>query len=97
MEKIEVERTVALFVSCGVHIVLECEQDGEAPSWAKGYARVSEPVTMTFTPRSKGEIVAAQVAAVDAEINEARDRFAAKLAELQERRSNLLALTGPES
>lgn len=59
--------------------------------------RISEPVTITFKPRERGEVVASQVAGIDAEIAEARDRFARKLAELQDRRNNLLALTGPDT
>ena len=61
------------------------------------HVRISEPVTITFKPRDRGEVVASQVAGIDAEIAEARDRFARKLAELQDRRNNLLALTGPDT
>jgi len=60
-----------------------------------GYVRHSEPVTVTFVDRPAGDVIAGEVSAIDAEINEARDRFAKKLAELQDRRQSLLALTAP--
>lgn len=70
--------------------------DGDADTRCDGsYVRISEPVEITFIARDRGAIVAAQVAAVDEQINAERDKFADVIAGLQERRQTLLALTGP--
>jgi hypothetical protein len=97
---IETKRVVSLYSwRCGGSDFLSISENDCDTFSCGGYShvRVSEPVTITFKSRDPGEVVASQVAGIDEEILEARDRFARKLAELQERRQNLLALTAPVS
>lgn len=59
----------------------------------KEYVRVSEYLTITFTPRKSDEVIAAAVAAIDAEIVEAKQA----VRNLEQRKAELLALPAPEA
>jgi hypothetical protein len=59
------------------------------------YVRISEPLAVRFVARDVGEIVAAQVSAIDAEIEAERDKFQRRIDALQDRRASLLSLPAP--
>jgi len=62
-----------------------------------GYTAVSEPQTITFKPLPKEVVIAAQLEVIDAEEGRLRSELADKLAGLNARRAELLALPAPES
>ena len=65
----------------------EGEKDNE------DYVCISEPVTITFRPRKSDEVMAAAVAAIDAQIVEAQQAVRS----LEQRKAELLALPAPEA
>lgn len=91
MKPEELTRTLAIYqhIESG-HIITSAYYAGEADT--KMYARVSEPLTITFTPRAASEVMAASVAAIDAQIVEAQQA----VRNLEQRRAELLALPAPE-
>jgi len=62
-----------------------------------GYTAVSEPLTITFTPLPKDVVIAAQLDVLDAQEEQLRSELADKLAGLNARRAELLALPAPEA
>lgn len=59
----------------------------------EGWARISKPVDATFTSVESDEIVRNAVAAIDEQEQKLRSELGVKLAQLQDRRNQLLALT----
>lgn len=62
-----------------------------------GYTAVSEPLTITFQPLPKDVVIAAQLDVLDAQEEQLRSELADKLAGLNARRAELLALPAPEA
>ncbi len=62
-----------------------------------GYTAVSEPLTITFQPLPKDVVIAAQLDVIDAQEEKLRSELADKLAGLNARRAELLALPAPEA
>lgn len=58
-----------------------------------GYVRISEPMELKFAPIDKDEIVRNAVSSIDEEERKLRSELHGKIAQLQERRNQLLALT----
>jgi len=84
-------RTIALYqhIESGTIIV----STYYAEDYGTLYARVSEPLTVTFAPRAASEVMAAAVAAIDAQILTAQQN----VRQLEQRKAELLALPAPEA
>lgn len=59
----------------------------------EGYVRISEPVEVSFTAVDNDSMVRNAVASIDEEERKLRSELNRKLAQLQDRRNQLLALT----
>lgn len=59
------------------------------------YCVLSEPLSVTFAPRKRAEVVAEQVAALTKAEHELRDKFASALNDILARKQSLLALDAP--
>jgi hypothetical protein len=81
---------VALFqsIECGYVTVWDVKE-----SMISGYVRISEPVQMRFQPLSQEEVLQSAVAAFDAEERKAREECNKRVAQIRERKAQLLALT----
>ena len=92
MKPEELTRTLALYqhLQSGQIITSNYYVDEQD---TKSYARVSEPLTITFKARAASEVMAAAVAAIDAQIVEAQQA----VRNLEQRRAELLALPAPEA
>ena len=92
MKPEELTRTLARYqhIESG-HIVASTYYADEQDT--KSYARVSEPLTITFKARAASEVMAAAVAVIDAQIVEAQQA----VRNLEQRKAELLALPAPEA
>lgn len=104
---VEKPRFVALYSSMTIQHYMLCEvfyrdhdehynrlpegQKREAP--LQGYVRVSEPVEVQFIAINQDEIVARAVESLNEEERKVIDELNQKLAQIREKRSQLLALT----
>ena len=74
--------------------------DGNGSCWADGhesYTRITENLEVDFTPLPRDIIVKGELKKIDAAEDKLRGAFSAALAELENRRQNLLALPNKES
>ena len=81
-------------VSCYLKI------DGNGTCWADGhesYTRITENLEVDFTPLPRDIIVKGELKKIDAAEDKLRGAFSAAMAELENRRQNLLALPNKES
>lgn len=62
-------------------------------STLNGYVRISEPVPMKFRPLPQDEVLQSAVAEFDAAERKARDECNQRIAQIRERKAQLLALT----
>ncbi len=69
--------------------------DGEDDFLLKGYVRVSEIEEVTFTPRNEEETRTAAVESIEAKKGEIISDFSEKILKWDEKKRQLLALTGP--
>lgn len=88
MKPEELTRTIALFQTPYSFVTVS-----DADTCVEGYVRISEPVTVTFTPRPHEAVMAAAVAAIDAQIVEAQQ----SVRKLEARKAELMALPAPEA
>jgi len=70
-----------------------CVATGNAMDSHDDYVRVSDFQTVTFQPRAASEVMAAAVAAIDAQILTAQQN----VRQLEQRKAELLALPAPEA
>lgn len=92
MKPEELTRTLALYQHLQSGQVITSAYYADEQD-TKSYARVSEPMTVTFKPRAASEVMAAAVAAIDAQIVEAQQAVRS----LEQRKAELLALPAPEA
>jgi hypothetical protein len=83
-------------VKIAIYKLFSSERIAEVTDWREAdrdYIRLSEPFEVEFVRLPPEVTVPREVAALDAAEQELRLKFAEKLAELSEKRANLLALT----
>ena len=72
----------------------------EVTEWRESdsnYCRVTDAVDIEFPPRNPAEIVPAQIAILDREREDIVTKFTEALKTIDNRKAELLALTGPTS
>jgi hypothetical protein len=60
---------------------------------SEGYVRITDWVEVDFPEKSEGEILSAQVGAIDTLIEKTKEEFSQKIGKLNQKKQELLALT----
>lgn len=77
-------------VQTGIALVVRIDSNGKA---LPGYVQISEARDLQFSPLADDAVIQNAVAEIDATERALRNELARKLAELNERRAQLLSLT----
>lgn len=92
MKPEELKRTVALYQHTGSGTLIVSAYYADEKD-TQSYVRVSEPLQIEFTTRAADAVMAAAIAAIDAQIVEAQQA----VRNLEQRKAELLALPAPEA
>ena len=86
---------VALYKAHGYEMVKEC--DGYADDPINGYLRISEPVEIEFVRLPPEATIPAELAQLDHMEKKLREELNGKLAAIQAKRKDLMALAPPSA
>lgn len=92
--KDEMTVTIALYKSLTHNWIMEGTYYGEDDArYHSDYVRISNPVTLTFTPIKDEAVIQNALQTLDGMEHKARMELAKTLAQINQQRSNFLALT----